>query len=128
MFSTIQDIQYVTWTVFGDSDKKIGGKEDFSSKPQGLGQGNSAGASMWSVESSKMFEVLHSWNCTTKICGFAFVDGSDIIALSGYSNNPIKTLEKCKLQLTAGKELQSPQGVLEPNKSWWYLIHFTWNN
>jgi hypothetical protein len=105
MFSTIQDIKYVTRTVFGDSEKRFGGQEEFLFKPQGLGQGNGAGPSTWSVVSSKMFEVLHFRNCatsftspitkdTTKICGFAFVDDLDIIVSSGNSNNPIKTLEK----------------------------------
>jgi hypothetical protein len=65
MFSTIQDIQYITRTVFGDSEKVFGGKEGFISKPQGLGQGNGAGPSSWSVVSSKMFEVLHSQGCST---------------------------------------------------------------
>jgi hypothetical protein len=43
MFSTIQNIQYVTRKVFRDSEMTFGGKEDFTFHPQGLGQGNGAG-------------------------------------------------------------------------------------
>jgi exonuclease III len=139
MFSTIQDIEYVTRTVFGDSNKRFGGQEEFSAKPQGLGQGNGAGPSTWSVVSSKMFEVLHSRNCatsftspmsknTTKICGFAFVDDSDIIASSGNNNTPIHTLRKMQTAIDCWQGVaKTTGGALEPSKSWWYLIHFTWD-
>jgi hypothetical protein len=139
MFSTIQDIQYTTRTVFGDSDKVFGGKENFLSKPQGLGQGNGARPSLWSVVSSKMFEVLHQ-GCatsftspitqdTTKICGFAFVDNSDIIASSGGNHNLLHTLERMQSAIDCWQGVvKFTGGAVEPSKSWWYLIQFKWDN
>jgi hypothetical protein len=139
MFTTIQDIQYITRTNFGDSEKVFGGKENFLSKPQGLGQGNGAGPSSWSVVSSKMFEVLHYRGCSTsftspithdniKTCGFAFVDDSDIIASSGHSNNPLHTLSQMQKSIDCWQGVaKSTGGALEPSKSWWYLIQFKWD-
>jgi hypothetical protein len=122
MLSTIQDIQYITRTVFRDSEKAFGRKENFLSKPQGLGQGNGAGPSSWSVVSSKMFEVLHHQGCSTsftspitkdtiKTCSFVFVDDSDIIASPGYSNNPIHTLSQMQ------KAIDCWQGVAKTTDS-----------
>ena len=43
------------------SNTSFGGKEDgYIAKPNGLGQGNGAGPAVWSVVSSKMFEVMHN--------------------------------------------------------------------
>jgi hypothetical protein len=140
MFSTIQNIQYVMRTVYGDSEQTFGGQEEFSFKPQGLGQGNGAGPSTWSVVSSKMFEVLHSKGCATtfnspmtksniKTCGFAFVDDSDIISASGHNNNPIHMLNRMQKAINCWQGVaKTTGGALEPTKSWWYLIHFSWKN
>ncbi len=64
-----------------------------------------------------------------KTCGFAFVDNSDIIASSGYGNNPTHTLEKMQQAIDCWQGVaKSTGGALELSKSWWYLIQFKWTN
>ena len=59
--------------------------------PQGLGQGNGAGPTIWSILSSTVFDVLHSEGYSStfcsalslgllKLCGFAYVDDCDLVA------------------------------------------------
>ena len=68
MLSTIQDMQYYTFTFHGMSNSSFGGKEKgYKSKPNGMGQGNGAGPPVWSVVSSKMFQVMHHRNASTTI-------------------------------------------------------------
>ena len=58
MFSTIQNMQYYTFTAHGMSTKSFGGLEEgFSAAPNGLGQGNGDGPAIWSVVSSKCFKL-----------------------------------------------------------------------
>ena len=60
MFHAIQYMKFTTRTAFGDSMQTFGGKEaNYTSRPQGLGQGNGTGPQVWAVVSSRMFEVLH---------------------------------------------------------------------
>ena len=140
MFHAIQNMQYVTRTAFGDSNKTFGGLEDgYTSKPQGLGQGNGTGPQVWAAISSKMFEVLHKRNLVSnfntpisnvnmELSGFAFVDDSDILAQAGYCNDPIKTVEKMQTTIDCWEgTAKSTGGALAPSKSWWYLIHFKWD-
>ena len=141
MFSTIQDSKYVTRTAYGDSDQKFGGLEEgFSAKQQGVGQGNGAGPPMWAIVSSKMFDVMTDRGLATKIvtplsssqldlCGFAFVDDSDIIAMAGNSNEPEEVMEKMQINIDCWEGLaKCTGGALEPTKSWWYLVYFQWDN
>ena len=104
MFGTLQQAIHKTKTMHGISNSTFGGKEDdFKAAPQGLGQGNSTGPAVWDVVSSRMFQVLHEKgmastlqcpisNEALDLCGFAFVDDSDIIAVSNSVNNPAHNL------------------------------------
>jgi hypothetical protein len=90
MFKSIQGMRYYTFTSHGKSKQSFGGKEDnYIAAPNGLGQGNGAAPSAWTVVSTKMFEVMHKRGASTKIsspltnaqvdvCGFAFVNDTDI--------------------------------------------------
>ena len=92
MFSTIQKAQHYTRTAFGDSEKTYSRLElPFRFGPQGVGQGNGAGPPVWTVVSLAMFAVLKKRGLATKmvtpitkqkmeVCGFAFVDDSDVIS------------------------------------------------
>ena len=106
MFDAIQDMQYYTITHHGVSNISFGGKEKgYKAKPNGLGQGNGGGPSSWSVQSSKMFQVMHKRGSSTKItspitgksteiCGFAYVDDTDLIAMMEKTNDEIKTVDR----------------------------------
>ena len=62
------------------------------------------------------------------LCGFAFVDDSDIIATSNNVNNPEHTVKIMQETLDAWEaSAKVTGGTLEPTKSFGYLIHFNWN-
>ena len=138
MFNTIQETDFITRTVFGDSEECFGGTEkEYDAKPQGVGQGNGAGPQVWSVVSSKMFEVLKKNGIATRmlspitkdeleLAGFAFVDDADIITMSD-SNDPKETLKKMQEAINCWEGVAKVTGgALAPQKSWWYLISFKW--
>ena len=140
MFHSIQYMQFITRTAYGDSEKTFGGLEEgFLARPQGLGQGNGSGPPVWAVVSSRMFEVLHKRGLATdfttpitnevmKLCGFAFVDDSDIVASSGGSNDPITTIKNMQTNIDCWEGVaKCTGGALAPDKSWWYLIHYKWD-
>ena len=93
-FSTLQEVQYFTRTVYGVSINSFGGSDDkFTNKPQGTGQGNGAAPQIWAVISSKMFKVLHKAGLASVLrspisgsdlwlVGFAYVDDSDLFSFS----------------------------------------------
>ena len=59
MFHTIQECQHKIRTAFGDSDITYGGLDpQYSTYPQGAGQGNGAGPPLWGLSSSRMFERI----------------------------------------------------------------------
>ena len=140
MFHAIQHMKYVTRTQFGDSKKTYGGLEPgFIARPQGLGQGNGTGPPVWSVVSSRMFEVLHKRGLVTSfntpisqnkidLCGFAFVDDTDIVADSRGTNDPNDTISAMQLRIDCWEGVaKATGGALAPDKSWWYLTHFEWD-
>ena len=141
MFNTIQDIQYYTFTSHGLSDMSFGGKESgYKAKPNGLGQGNGAGPSVWSIVSTKMFQVMHSRNASTKIiapitkeqlqaCGFAFVDDTDLICMSTNKNCPKDAQEKMQKVIDEWEAVsKTTGGALVPQKCWCWIISFDWKN
>ena len=140
MFNTIQQMKHRNKTVHGVSDCSFGGKQDkFIAKPNGVCQGNGAGPAVWAVVSSKMFQVLHAQGLASKLirpvskqtlelCGFAFVDDSDIIAVSNNMNNPTKSLLDIQKVLDKWEAVaKSTGGAIEPSKCWSYLMYFEWN-
>ena len=141
MFHAIQNMKFITRTAFGDSEETFGGKEKgFLAKPQGLGQGNGCGPPVWAVVSSRMFEVLHKRGLVTsfktpmtkkilELSGFAFVDDSDILADADSKNNPVETMINMQKAIDCWEGVaKSTGGALAPSKSWWYLIHYKWDN
>ena len=133
-------MKFTTRTAFGDSGATFGGREpSFTSRPQGLGQGNGTGPQIWAVVSSRMFEVLHKRGLETsfktpmskevlKLCGFAFVDDSDIVADAEGRNDPKLTLNSMQRTIDCWEGVaKSTGGALAPSKSWWYLTHYEWD-
>ena len=140
MFKTLQKNQHKTKTVHGVSECSFGGIENgFKAAPQGVGQGNRTGPSIWAIVSSKMFEVLHKQGLASKIhcliskevlelCGFAFVDNSDIIAVSNSENNLDNRLTQMQEVLDQWeKAAKVTGGAIEPRKCWVYIVHFEWD-
>ena len=136
MFSTIQNLIHRVRTAFGTSEASYGGRsETYSSGPQGLGQGNGAGPTIWSVLSSTVFEVLHTQGYSTtfcsalslgllKLCGFSYVDDCDLIA-DGATVKEVYTKLQGTLR-TWDEVMQVNGAAIAPDKCWWYLVDFQW--
>ena len=136
MFSTIQTMVHHIRTSFGRSKKYFGGKwPRFRKPPQGLGQGNGAGPTIWSILSSTIFEELRDKGFGTdfklalstglfRLCGFSYVDDCDLIA---DGENVEQVHAKLQAMLTLWDELMEVNGAaIATDKCWWYLIDFKW--
>ena len=59
------------------------------------------------------------------------MDDSDLIADTGYANNPELTMERMQTTIDAWEGVAKTTGgtiAHGKDKSWWYLIHFTWDD
>ena len=66
MFRTIQKLIHWVRTAFGLSAKSFGGyNKKYQKPPQGMGQGNGVGPTVWSILSSTIFEELHACGYST---------------------------------------------------------------
>ena len=143
MFSTIENTMHTTRTAYGDSSKKYGGQENYRAPIMGVGQGNGCGPQVWAAVSSAMFEVMRKRGLTThfclpitkeslSLCGFSYVDDTDLIQAMGTtstSNNPEETIQKMQESVDCWEGVAtSTGGAIATDKSWWYIIHFDWNN
>ena len=139
MFKTIQHMKYYTFTAHGMSKDYFGGKEKgFRAAPNGLGQGSGCAPTAWSIVSSKMFEVMHKRGVSTKIsspltnteidvCGFAYVDDTDLVAMSNNVNDITdahKRMQKTVEEWEAVSKVTG--GALVPSKCWSWIIGFEW--
>ena len=137
MFGTIQKLVHRIRTAFGLSKKTFGGfSSKFRKPPQGMGQGNGAGPSIWSILSSTVFDELRSQGFSTQfcyslsmglyqLCGFSYVDDCDLIA---DGNNATEVHEKLCRMLEMWDELMEVNGAaIAPDKCWWYLVDFVWH-
>ena len=139
-FATLQDIQYYTRTVYGVSEQSFGGLDiAYEHKPQGVGQGNGAAPQLWSIISTKMFQMLHTLGLATSIvtpithhslplAGFAYVDDSDLFA-SRPDGDIDLTVNKMQEVVTNWEyAAKVTGGALAPEKCWWYLLAFEWDD
>ena len=137
MFGTIQQLVHRIRTAFGLSNSTYGGTwKRYRKPPQGLGQGNGAGPTIWSVLSSTIFEELHDRGYSTafcfalsrglfRSCGFSYVDDCDLIASGDTSSEVFNRLQE---MLHLWDEYMEVNGAaLAPDKCWWYLVDFTWS-
>ena len=137
MFGTIQNLIHKVRTAYGTSQLTFGGKSTYLCHPQGLGQGNGAGPTIWSILSSTVFASLHAQGFSTafcsalsmglmNLCGFSYVDDSDLIA-DGLTVSQV--YEKLQSILTEWDNLMQVNGAaIAPDKCWWYLVDFEWND
>jgi hypothetical protein len=142
MFFTIQHCKSTIRTAFGESVRSFGGHEDrYIALPMGLGQGNGSGPSVWTIVSSKMFEVLYKNRLSSffaipisqialELCGFAFVDDTDLVCTIDKHSSSVATLEKMQTMVDTWEgTAKTTGGAIEtsPAKSWWYMIDFKWD-
>ena len=136
MFRTIQRLIHRIHTAFGLSECTFGGLSSKYKKPlQGMGQGNGAGPSIWSILSSTVFNQLRNRGFSTsfcyslsmglyQLCGFSYMDDCDLIA----DGEDVKEVHsKLGSMLNMWDELMEVNGeAIAPDKCWWYLVDFVW--
>ena len=139
MCGTLQNMIHVVRTAFGDSKDSVGGDDwgPYSLPCMGMFQGNKAGPQIWAIISSTIFEALRKHGhgvsfcsaisaLTFRLCGFAFVDDSDLIAdgdTADICHSKMQATIKCWEGIIA-----ATGGAMAPIKSWWYLVDFDWKN
>ena len=137
MFGTIQNLIHQVRTVYGVSKLTFGGKSHYTCYPQGLGQGNGAGPTIWSILSLTVFDSLQAQGYSTvfcsalslglmRLCGFSYVDDSDLIAAGVTIADVYGQLQSI---LTEWDLLMQVNGAaIAPEKCWWYLVDFEWKH
>ena len=141
MFQSIQHMRYHTFTAHGLSSISFGGKEKgYKAAPNGLGQGNGCAPTAWSVVSSKMFQVMHKRGASTQImspltgseidvCGFAYVDDTDLIAMSKQTNDTTDATKRMQKTVNEWEAVsKTTGGALVPDKCWSWIVGFDWKN
>ena len=141
LFHSIQHMKYTTRTTYGDSERTFGGMaEGFHAHPQGFGQGNGMASQGWSGLSSKIFEVLHKQQCNTTfmtlislekltLSGLSYVDDADMFSDADGTNDLDTTIDRMERTVDCWEgTAKSTGGAIKTNKSWWYLLHYQWDN
>ena len=136
MFRTVQLLVHKIRTAFGLSKRSFGGEwSRFIRPPQGMGQGNGAGPTIWSILSSTVFEELRDKGFSTdfcyalstglyKLCGFSYVDDCDLIADGDTAD---EVYQKLQSMLDLWDQLMEVNGAaIAPDKCWWYMVDFEW--
>ena len=139
MFNMLSSATHRVRTGFGDSDKSF---HPPSAVPfQGCGQGNGAGPPIWISVSSVLitmmesmgygFEALSALESTlvTAQC-FCFVDDTDVIEAGNtvhHSGESICSSVQEAATLWSGG-IRATGGAINPEKSFWWLIDFSWDS
>jgi hypothetical protein len=106
----------------------------------GSPQGNGAGPAIWAVLSSPLLNLLRSkgFGCEfrtpfsnepIKFVGYAFVDDTDVIVSHASMESYLEasqTLQKAVDTWEGG--LKATCGAIVPEKTFWYLIDFSWSS
>jgi hypothetical protein len=138
MLHTIQHLKHYVCTVFGKSDSFFDASTIHPVAIQGIGQGNGAGPQIWAAVSTLLLDILRYQHMggyfmspitcqTLHLVGYAYVDDTDIITTEcglDYVHTATR-MQEC-IDTWEGI-IQATGGQLEPSKTYWYLINFTWN-
>ncbi len=140
MFGTLAQAQHYIRTTYGDSNKPYSCIEiPF----QGINQGNGAGPGIWLLVSIPIINMLKSagfgFNVRTVISGnefsfvcYTFVDDSDVVhsltptEMTADTESLIQAMQKVVDTWEGG--IRASGGALVPSKSYWFLIHFIFEN
>ncbi len=138
MITTLAQLRHHVRSAFGSSTQSQG-QQEWTEPVAGIGQGNGAGPQIWAAVSTPLFEILSQDGfVATFICslskqhrqmaGFAFVDDTDLIVTDA-SNDEKQVTQKMQSSLSLWHGLlQATGGDLVPEKCFWYLIDFAWEN
>jgi len=138
MIQTLAHLNHHVRTAFGDL-ALAQGYDTWCKGAAGIGQGNGVGLHIWAAVSTPLFDIMRqegfiaSFICALSqqhkaLAGLAFVDGTNLI-VNGTSNlmDTVKSKMQCSLTMWHGLRMASG-GDLVPDKCFWYLINFKWQN
>lgn len=139
MIETIQLMAHQIHSVYGAS---MGyGPDDWESPFQGILQGNQFGPPSWAIVSSPIFDMLRSEGYGIRLCsplsktvthlaGMGFVDDTDTmqngIDSDDTGEDVVRHAQEAMDHWEGG--IRATGGALDPNKTHWYLMDFTWKN
>jgi hypothetical protein len=137
LFTTIAKMKHYIRTGLGDSIMSYrSGAIPF----QGVGQGNGMGPCIWAVVSSVLFDAMRSAGFGAKVkspisdkslplMGGAFVDDLDLFSIQDPWISRDADVEVMQRGIDLWEELlRATGGAIEPTKSDWYRIDFSWKD
>jgi hypothetical protein len=138
LFTTLQNATHQVRTGYGDSSSSYGGP-NWITPMHGIGQGNGAGPAIWAVLSSPLLNLLRSkgFGCeflspfskeALHFVGYAFADDTDVIVSQTHMNSHIEAIQTLQRAVNTWEGgLKATCGAIVPEKTFWYLIDFTWS-
>jgi len=114
-------------------------KKNWEALSAGISQRNRVGPQIWVAVSTPLFAIMQANGfvaqiiCTiskakTELAGLAFVDDTDLITNNASNKVTQASMKMQKSLSTWHGLLQATSRELVPEKSFWYLINFKWNN
>ena len=139
MLNAIQEMKFFLRTAFGDSDQAVGSRIQL--RTQGLMQGNGAAPAGWAVVSICIINAHKAdGHGATFLCpiteyrhdvaGILYVDDTDLIHLNLAEVEDVQAAHQA-LQISVNSWsdlLIACGGSLKPEKCFYYLISFSWDN
>lgn len=137
MFNTLQELNHHVRTAYGERASGYGAVQI---PLQGVGQGNGAGPAIWLAITIPLINMLRKAGFGLKISTpmskeestltcFVYVDDVDSIHSPGGENVTPQsiTADTQRMLNTWAGGLYATGGMIEAEKSYWYLIDFKWN-
>ena len=138
MLQTIQEAKHHIITAFGPSTSHFGSGR--YPPLQGLGQGNGGAPAGWTAVSTPLINMMRTSGFGIKLLSaistsilsfvcYAFVDNTDVVhcsSLTATAQEIITEMQEVVDHWEGG--LRTTGGALRVDKSFWYLIHFIWEN
>ena len=138
MLKTIQQAKHHIITAFGPSESSFGSGR--YPPLQGLGQGNGGAPAGWTAVSTPLINMMRtagfginllsaiSVSLLSFVC-YAFVDDTDVAHCSSLTSTAAEIIAEMKDVVDHWEGgLRTTGGALRVDKSFWYLIHFVWEN
>jgi Reverse transcriptase (RNA-dependent DNA polymerase) len=139
MFRSLQNLRHYVRTAHGDSSSFFESNEVHPVAIQGVCQGNGAGPQIWALISTVILNMLRSagWGASfispedereIQFVGYSFVDDTDLIVANqskwADAESVIDALQGAMSEWEGG--LRATGGALEPAKTFFYLVDFSW--
>ena len=138
MLYAIQNLKHYVRTAYGDSTQCLD-CQTLWEMVHGVGQGNGAGPTVWTLLSTPILNLLRNKNLGEKfrlamtkeildIVGYAFVDNTDLIQMAKQATDTLEDVDHNLQQALNWWEggIKTTGGALVPDKTFWYGVKFRW--